>query len=190
MTDRSIRDRILDAAEARARTGGYGGFSFREIAEDVGVKSSSVHYHFPTKADLARSLVERYTDRARAYLGDPAALKPEGALERVTQLFRDALIKDDKMCLCGLFGAERDALPPEVAEVTAEFFRFLISFLTQALGVKWKGHPPEAIVARLEGALILARALRDPSLFEIANGTRPFRAVTVRSRGISRDQTN
>lgn len=40
---------IMDAAERRMRIGGFNGFSFREIAADVGVKSSSVHYHFPTK---------------------------------------------------------------------------------------------------------------------------------------------
>ena len=42
---------IMDAAERRMRIGGFNGFSFREIAADVGVKSSSVHYHFPTKGD-------------------------------------------------------------------------------------------------------------------------------------------
>ena len=43
---------IMDAAERRMRSGGFNGFSFRDIADDVGVKSSSVHYHFPTKDAL------------------------------------------------------------------------------------------------------------------------------------------
>ncbi len=165
-TDATIRDRILDAAELRARKGGYGGFSFREIAEDVGVKSSSVHYHFPTKADLGQELVERYTQRAMAYLGDAVERTPSEAIERVTQLFRNALMRDDKMCLCGLFGAERDALPAEVAAATAEFFRLVIAYLTQGLGPNWTGDPPAAILARLEGALIVARVLEDQTLFE------------------------
>jgi TetR/AcrR family transcriptional repressor of nem operon len=166
MSDATIRDRILDAAEFRARKGGYGGFSFREIAEDVGVKSSSVHYHFRTKVDLGKELVERYTQRAVAYLGDADERTPREAIERVTQLFRDALIRDDKMCLCGLFGAERDALPAEVAAATAEFFRLVIAYLAQAFGPKWTGDPPAAILARLEGALIIARILDDQTLFE------------------------
>ena len=48
-----IKTAIMDAAERRMQLGGFGGFSFREIAADVGIKSSSVHYHFPTKEDLA-----------------------------------------------------------------------------------------------------------------------------------------
>ena len=43
---------ILKITEEMVRRGGYNGFSFREIAKQVGIKSSSVHYHFPTKEDL------------------------------------------------------------------------------------------------------------------------------------------
>lgn len=52
MTDTS--NAIMDATEERIRQGGYSGFSFREIAADVGVKSSSVHYHFPIKKGSPR----------------------------------------------------------------------------------------------------------------------------------------
>jgi len=166
MTDLSVRDRLLDAAEARARTGGYHGFSFRDLAEDIGVKSSSVHYHFPAKSDLGEALATRYTERARSYLGDPIDLTPVEAVDRLTALFRDALLKDDKMCLCGLFGAERDALPPTVAAATAGFFRLILDYLTTAFGSDWAGEHPAAILARLEGSLIVARMLNDADLFE------------------------
>jgi TetR/AcrR family transcriptional repressor of nem operon len=166
MTDQTVRDRILDAAEARARTGGYHGFSFRDLAEDIRVKSSSVHYHFPTKGDLGEALATRYADRARAYLGDPMEVTPKQAVDRLTALFRDALLRDDKMCLCGLFGAERDALPPNVTAATARFFRLILDYLEAAFGADWQGEKPAAIVSRLEGALILARIMEDPGLFE------------------------
>jgi TetR/AcrR family transcriptional repressor of nem operon len=167
MADTAARDRILNAAEIRARTGGYHGFSFRNLAEDVGVKSSSVHYYFPTKGDLGEALAKRYTARAKEYLGDPAGLSPTVAIARLTQLFRDALLKDVKMCLCGLFGAERDALPPAVATATGDFFRLILGYLTAAFGADWTGEPPAAILARLEGALIVARTLEDVALFEL-----------------------
>lgn len=51
--------------------------------------------------DLGKELVERYTQRAVTYPGDADERTPGKAIERVTQLFRDALIRDDKMCLCG-----------------------------------------------------------------------------------------
>lgn len=165
MSDAGSRERILEAAERRARLAGYNGFSFRDLAEDVGVKSSSVHYHFPTKADLGTALVQRYTERARERLGDAAAVTPGQAIERVTVLFRDALVVESRMCLCGVLGAERDALPSEVNAAVADFFRMLLDYLGLALGADWPGATPAAIVARLEGALILARSLGETSVF-------------------------
>lgn len=167
-----MRDRILDAAEARARRGGYHGFSFRELAEDVGVKSSSIHYHFATKPLLAEALARRYAQRANDRLGAAAELSADEALARVTGLFRDALIEDDRMCLCGLFGAERDALPPAVDAAVAAFFRLILDYLRTAFAGERDRPSPEAVLARLEGALIVARSLRDNAVFEAAVSAR------------------
>ena len=60
---RDVKTAILDAAERRMQIGGFGGFSFREIAADVGIKSSSVHYHFPTKENLAAAVIRRWPKR-------------------------------------------------------------------------------------------------------------------------------
>ncbi|MEL6316780.1 MAG: TetR/AcrR family transcriptional regulator [Pseudomonadota bacterium] len=162
------RERILDAAERRARRGGYNGFSFRDLASDVGVKSSSVHYHFPTKADLAEALTTRYAAKALETLGAPEAIDGREAIAKVGALFRGALTEQDAMCLCGVFGAERDALPEGVDAAVARYFRRLLAYLETAFGPDWTGPTPAAVLARLEGALILARVLRDPGVFESA----------------------
>lgn len=67
--------KIIDAAENRVRSGGYNRFSFRDIADEVGIKSSSVYYHFPTKEDLTLAVAVRYKDNFLASLGEPT---PEG----------------------------------------------------------------------------------------------------------------
>src|SRR3984893_12936943 len=59
---------IMDAAERRMRKGGFAGFSFREIAADVGIKSSSVHYHFPTKEDLAAAVIRRWAGETSKFI--------------------------------------------------------------------------------------------------------------------------
>jgi AcrR family transcriptional regulator len=71
VADRSNKaEEILDVAERMARTGGYNGFSFREIAKAVGIKAASVHYHFPTKDELGAAVARRYTERFLATPGD------------------------------------------------------------------------------------------------------------------------
>src|SRR5258708_35419404 len=51
---------ILDVAEQLAQTRGYNGFSYADIAAKVGVTKASLHYHFPSKAELGRHLIARY----------------------------------------------------------------------------------------------------------------------------------
>lgn len=163
-----LKEKLLVAAEKRARSGGYHGFSFRDLASDVGVKSASVHYHFPTKADLGEALARRYAETVGAHLGEGAAVAPEAAIARVVGVFRKAFTVDKTMCLCGLFGAERDVLPPQVAARVRDFFAMLMDYLAASFGEDWRGPPPAAIVAQLEGALILARNFEDPTLFDEA----------------------
>ena len=108
----SKKEALLKAAENKVRLGGYSNFSFRELASEVGIKSASVHYHFPTKADLGAELAHQYTNSFLAALGEPNDLKASGKnpINVYTQLFRSALVTDRKMCLCGLLGAESDSL--------------------------------------------------------------------------------
>ena len=67
-----VAQALMDAAERRMRIGGFNAFSFREIAADVGVKSSSVHYHFPTKEKLAAAVIHRYTDEVAELIDEIA----------------------------------------------------------------------------------------------------------------------
>ena len=52
--------RILDVAERLVQTRGFNGFSYADIAEALDVTKASLHYHFPSKADSGRRLIERY----------------------------------------------------------------------------------------------------------------------------------
>ena len=55
-------ERLMDLAESHMRNAGYGGFSFRHLAAEIGIKSASVHHHFPTKATMAAAVARRYAD--------------------------------------------------------------------------------------------------------------------------------
>ena len=56
------RDELLDSAQALIRERGSSGFSFRDLAAEVGISSASLHHHFPTKGDLCTAVVQRHRD--------------------------------------------------------------------------------------------------------------------------------
>jgi len=162
---------ILETAERMIQEGGYNAFSFREIAKAVGIKSSSVHYHYPTKADLGVAVASYYTDKFIAHLGDPVDLMAVGKdpIRQYVAAFRDAFIKDRRMCLCGLLGAEVKGLPNSVAAQTKLFFVRNIEWLTHAY--EQQGHTTDArdnalrTLSILEGAMIVSNALDDVDVF-------------------------
>lgn len=164
-------DRILDAAEDRLRRVGFHGTSFRDLAGDVGIKSASVHYHFPTKADLGRAVVDRYTERFLDAVGDADDYERDGAakLAAVIAVFKRAVHEQRLMCLCGLLATERDGLPLPVQEAVARFFEAGLDWLTRACGGGEAGRLQAVrTIALLEGALLVAHAMGDASLFDRA----------------------
>jgi len=165
-------EEILKAAESMAREGGYNSFSFRDIATAVGVKSSSVHYHFPTKADLGAAVAEYYTNKFLSNLGDPVQLIADSKdpIKVYVRAFKDALIKDKRMCLCGILGAEIDGLPSKVAVQTKIFFERNIEWLTTAYASKGSKADAKAkamqTLSLLEGAMITRHVLTDIKAFD------------------------
>ena len=165
-------ERIMDVAEAGMRTGGYNSVSYRDIAAEIGIKSASVHYHFPQKQDLGVAVVRRYKERFVLTLGDPKApsLSWQDKQDLLVRQFRAALVDDEMICLCGLLGAEAPGLPAVIVAEVSQFFQFLIDWLTE---VKSQSDNPEQaapkatmMISALEGALILASGTGDRSKFE------------------------
>lgn len=162
----SRREQIMDVAERMARSGGYNGFSFRDIAEAVGVKSASVHYHFPTKADLVTALLVRFRERELAELGPPGE---SGAMLRLIGLYRAALTDGQGMCLAGHLGAGCRAMPEPVQAELTRFFEDMVGWTAACLGEPEDDRTgAEAVIAGLEGALILAMNTNDPGAFDRA----------------------
>src|SRR5215469_14434070 len=107
-------ERLMDLAEAHIRDAGYRGFSFRDLAAEIGIKSASVHHHFPTKAKMAAAVARRYGDRFLAAVAPRPHETGEDAISAYRSAFRKAFERDGRMCLCGVLGAEAGVLPPEV----------------------------------------------------------------------------
>lgn len=172
----SKKDELLNAAERKVRTGGYSNFSFRELAVDVGIKSASVHYHFPTKSDLGAELARRYTENFLGALGEPSEISRRGdnPISIYVSLFRKALVEDEAMCLCGLLGAENDALPEKVQVETKRFFEKNIDWLERAYTIQnsgsydWARTQAIKTLSLLEGAMMISKTLGDNNAFEQA----------------------
>src|SRR3974390_285543 len=112
MANAGTSQRILDIAERLVQTRGFNGFSYADIAKALHVTTASLHYHFPAKAGLGKSLIQRYEKNFLAALEsiDRAGADARGRLRRYVGLYAEVL-RNDRMCLCGMLAAEFATLP-------------------------------------------------------------------------------
>lgn len=172
-------ERILDVAEHLAQRRGFNGFSYADIAGQLAVTKASLHYHFPSKADLGVRLIARYHESFGAALAQIDASVDDEAekLRRYVALY-DEVIAHDRMCLCGMFAAEYATLPEPMQVKLRAFFdaneTWLVSVLKRGresgrLTVRESPVVQARILVEvLEGAMLVARAYGDVDRFRSA----------------------
>jgi TetR/AcrR family transcriptional repressor of nem operon len=174
----STADEILACSRALIVGGGYNGFSYADIAKVVGIRKPSIHHHFPSKAELVKTLVERYLVEAREGIANLEHAVPAPLEQLRTYInYWKACIGDQSapFCVCALLANELPVLPDEVAQQVRAYFRFLSGWLTGVLerGVEQSTivltNTPrveaEAFMATVHGAMLSARAYGDTDIF-------------------------
>ena len=169
-------EQILDLAETLIQTRGYSAFSYQDIADSLGIRKASIHYHFPSKADLGVAVVDRYINRFGDGLAAIAADQSQSSmtmLDFYVQPYLQFASTPDRVCLSGALAGEMMALPPKVRERVDHFFQTHQLWLTKILkrGVtrgEFTLAAPASKVARfvfgaLQGALLVKRTTNDLS---------------------------
>lgn len=169
------RETIMAVARATVQAHGYNGLSFRELAKAVGIKSASIHYHFPTKGDLGAALARRYGEDAAAMLDRIRTETPDPvlSLRRYTDVFRLALENENRMCLCGFLAAEYDDVPEAVKAEVRAFADINVAWLVKVLSAADATGDEAAIEGRalaifaaIGGAQLAARSRGDIAVFD------------------------
>lgn len=171
--------RILDVAEQLVQRRGFNGFSYANIAVELGITTASLHYHFPSKAELGAALITRYAERFADALEeiDGRVGDARAKLDAYAGLYADVL-RAKRMCLCGILAAEYETLPMPMRESVVRFFDDNEAWLVGVLGrgrsdgtLSFSGSPRDAaqtILSGLEGAMLVARPYGDLARFDSA----------------------
>ena len=126
--------RILDVAERLAQTRGFNGFSYADIAGELGMTKANLHYHFPSKAALGQALIERYSTSFGAALDgiEQSGAAPPVQLARYVAIYQQVL-KSGRICLCGMLAAEYTTLPDGMQRAIRDFFDLNERWLARVL---------------------------------------------------------
>ena len=169
---------ILNAAQMLMMDRGYNGFSFRDIATQVGIKSASIHYHYPTKADLVEATAKAYRETFSEVLSQLTLTNASDLLRAYGTLFVVTLRDQNGLCLGGVLAADAKTLPDQVRVEVERFFEFQNSWVAnvlregQEIGQIRAEIDPEVFakmfVSSLEGAMMVSRCIRQHKDLEAA----------------------
>lgn len=75
----SVRDRLLDAAEAVVAREGVSHLTLEAVANEAGVSKGGLLYHFRAKSALVTAIVERLANRCESRQAEAVAADPQKA---------------------------------------------------------------------------------------------------------------
>ncbi len=177
--DAGTAAQILDIAEQLVQVRGFNGFSYADIAAELSISKAALHYHFAGKADLGEALIARYASRfAEALAGLGAGRGDARAkLAAYADLYLQVL-RNRRMCLCGMLAAEYQTLPRPMQGAVIRFFDQNETWLEGVLeqgredgSLQFAGSALDTarmVVGGLEGAMLVARPYGNIARFQAA----------------------
>jgi TetR/AcrR family transcriptional repressor of nem operon len=190
-----MQEKILNIAERLIQTMGYNAFSYKDIALEVGIKTSSIHYYYPSKEDLAGAVIDWQLSRISSLLDnlktDASLSLQERLLALVDGVMSLTLHDGMKMCLGGMLASDVVSLSEQVRSKVRSFFNVLETWIRKELkdvggaltqqrnsksnlvGPKYNLQETSELdlskylIIQLEGGLLMARLYEDLSYIEL-----------------------
>lgn len=188
------RTKILNSAQRLIQTRSFEGFSFQDIADEVGIRKASLYHHFDSKDAVAIGVLKRGADWVTGQLDATKELAPPERLERYFDLFHDLHGKAERMCPGGSFASVFGAVSPAVQRALHAFTKMHLDWLEgvvregAALGAFEIGEQAPRDVAlqifsSVQGALLTGRLTADPGVLDaVATELRTYLRYTPKGR--------
>ncbi len=179
----ATKERILAAAEQLVFDRGYAGTSLDEIIEKVGLTKGAFFYHFKSKEDLARGVIERFSRQELvlfAQWAERAAALADDPLQDILLFFKffeesvDGIENPLPGCLLASYayqsGEFSEAINAQVQKELMDWgalyerkFERLIEWRKPRMAAT-ASELAEAAMCVIEGALLLGRVYKDSKL--------------------------
>lgn len=175
------RTAIMDAAEELVLDRGFAGTTVEAIIDRAGITKGTFFYHFDTKADLARAIVQRYAELDADHLDTNMTRAEEATddpLEQVIHFVRlferdmEELTEPYPGCLFASYCYQNQLFDRETLEIVEagllRWRRLLGEKLESAMDRHESRRPVDAgdladmLLVAFEGGLVVSKTLDEP----------------------------
>lgn len=169
----SRSNEIISSAHQLILERGYSGFSYADIAEQIGIKKASIHYYFPSKANLAQQVIINYRnviqDNMRLLNSIP---DPKDRVKEFILFWDKCLAKNPRdICLCAILISEIPILPEEIQDEIQAHFSELKKWLISTFESYGNNKENDSIeranllLAGIHGGMLTSRIFNDSNNF-------------------------
>ncbi len=166
----STKEKILTLTDEFIRERGFNAFSFYDLSKVLGIKTASIHYHFPTKIDLGVELLKSHTQKTKELREKVKDRSPEKKLEAFLSIYTK-IKADHKVCIVGSLATDLHSIDAKMGNEVKILAAEILSWVTEILkeGKKKKVFsfdiPPRTkalmIIGNMLSALQLSRLTGD-----------------------------
>ena len=148
----------MQVARELIQTRSYLGFSFQDVADQIGIRKPSLYHHFPSKEALGVAVLREATQAFKNWT-DRRSEAPIAALEAYFRMYRQVLRAGSAVCPAGALAPGWDCIDEELRQAVRELRSAHISWLTGVLAALGPadGATAASVFATCQGALRSAR---------------------------------
>jgi len=176
------RDKILAQSKTLVFENGFAGTSIDQILNKTGITKGAFFYHFKTKNDLAKTLIEEFAEEDMSHmewaLNETEHLKEEPLkrLLQFIQLFIDMMenLKEPPSCLYASYTYESKQFDQEIIElISTTILKWRNTFIKLINNVLGDIEPnievdisslADLFTVIFEGAFVVSKSLNEPKL--------------------------
>lgn len=166
-----VSNKIMELSLIHFHKSGFRSFSYRDLAKEIGIKTSSIHYYFPAKDDLAMAVVKTYRNLLNKQRDEilSKASDPKVRLQIYMDTFIESFNREKNISFCAMLSADLENVSNSVKEEINMLFEDNINWITRVFEEalrrkvynleKSPRELAEVIYANLEGATVTSRVL-------------------------------
>jgi TetR/AcrR family transcriptional repressor of nem operon len=129
MSQETTKERALRIGESLLRKNGYNGFSFQDIADELGIRKPSLYDHFASKEALGNAVIENYATRFFSWAAEMKGQNPRTCLlQYFTLLYQFS--KEGKFCPVSALSGQFGTLPESLRKNVLHLARAINQWIT------------------------------------------------------------
>lgn len=128
----TTREAIIETADELIRDKGYNAFSFKDISNKIGIKTASIHYHFPTKGALGLATVNYHIQNFEVLKEELKTRSPLEKLHGFLSIY--CKVKEEsKICIVGSLASGFNAIDEKMKYALQMFAAKVLEWVTEIL---------------------------------------------------------